>query len=80
MTKLLVLGRIRKPVFSDSNFKQEDLSMKLENFGEVYSLVGLEGFAAILDLDKLEALDSIIYESEFSKVGQIEILPLSKKK
>jgi hypothetical protein len=80
MTKLLVLGRTQKPIPNDANSKQEELSGKLGKFGEVYSLAGLEGFAALLEMENLEALDSIIYESEFSKIGRIEILPLSKKK
>lgn len=80
MTKLLVLGRIQKPIPVDWNFKLEDLSKKLARFGEVYALAGLEGFAAMLDMENLESLDTIFFESEFSKVGKIEILPLSKIK
>jgi len=78
MTKLLVLGRMQKPIPQDSNFKLEELSKKLENFGTVYSLAGMEGFAAILDIDSLERLDEILFASEFSRIGKIEILPLSK--
>jgi hypothetical protein len=80
MTKLLVLGRIQKPISRDfDSGKLEAISKKLKSFGEVYSLAGLEGFAAILELDDLEILDSIFFETEFSKIGKIEILPLSKK-
>jgi hypothetical protein len=78
MTKLLVLGRIQKPIPRDWDFKLEDLSKKLESFGEVYTLAGLEGFAAVLEVQDLESLDSIFFESEFSKIGKIEILPLAK--
>ncbi len=78
MTKLLVIGRIQKPIPSDSNVKLRELSERLDNFGDVYSLAGMEGFAAVLDMDNLETLDLIIFESEFSKFGKIEILPLSK--
>jgi hypothetical protein len=78
MTKLLVLGRIQKPIPKDFDIKLEDLSKKLESFGDVYILAGLEGFAAVLDVENLESLDSIFFESEFSKIGKIEILPLSK--
>jgi hypothetical protein len=78
MTKLLVVGRVQKPIPQDSNFKLDDFSKKLENFGTVYSLAGLEGFAAILEMDSLEKLDEIIFGSEFSRVGKIEILPLAK--
>jgi hypothetical protein len=78
MTKLLVLGRIQKPISQDSNLKLEDISKKLETFGQVYALAGMEGFAALLDVDSLESLDSIFMESDFSKMGKIEILPLSK--
>jgi hypothetical protein len=78
MTKLLVVGRMQKPIPQESNFKLDDLSKKLENFGNVYYLAGLEGFAAILDIDSLEKLDEILFGSEFSRVGKIEILPLAK--
>jgi hypothetical protein len=78
MTKLLVLGRIQKPIRSDSSLKLEELSKKLDSFGDIYSLPGMEGFAAVLDMDSLETLDMIIFESDFSKIGKIEILPLSK--
>jgi len=78
MTKLLVLGRIQKPLSQDSNFMLADLSKKLETFGQVYALAGMEGFAALLEVDSLESLDSIFMESDFSKIGKIEILPLSK--
>ncbi len=78
MTTLLVLGRVQKPIPQESNLKLDDLSEKLKNFGTVYSLAGLEGFAAILDMDSLEKLDEILFGSEFSKVGKIEILPLAK--
>jgi hypothetical protein len=78
MTKLLVLGRIQKPIPQDSNFKLEELSKKLEKFGQVYSLAGMEGFAALLDIASLESLDAIFMESEFSRIGKIEILPLSQ--
>ena len=78
MTKLLVLGRVQKPLSQDSNFMLADLSKKLETFGQVYALAGMEGFAALLEVDSLESLDSIFMESDFSKIGKIEILPLSK--
>ncbi len=78
MTKLLVLGKIQKPIPSGSSLKLEELSKKLDNFGDVYSLAGMEGFAAVLDMDTLETLDTIIFDSEFAKIGKIEILPLSK--
>lgn len=80
MTKLLVLGRIQKPIPPNSKFKLDDLSTKLQKFGTVYALVGLEGFAALLDVDNLESLDSILIESDFSKIGKIEILPLTEKR
>ena len=80
MIKLLVLGRIQKPIPSDSSLKLEELSKKLNNFGDVYSLPGMEGFAAVLDMDNLETLDAIMFESDFSKIGKIEMLPLSKWK
>ena len=78
MTKLLVLGRIQKPIPPSADFNLERLSKKLESFGDVYTLTGLEGFAAVLDLDSLEVLDSILAESEFSKIGKTEILPMAR--
>ncbi len=78
MTRLLVLGRIQKPIPADSTVKLEDLSNKLKIFGDVYSLPGFEGFAAILDVDDLGRLEAIFMESEFAKIGRIEIFPLAK--
>ena len=80
MTKLLVIGRIEKPISPDSKLSLDDLSAKLEKFGSVYHLAGLEGFVALLDVDNLETLDSILIESEFSKAGKIEILPLAQNR